>query len=101
MEFEIESLVKKYKDKDLPVIWSELTSEVIHLDKLFSKYRPKHNSSDNGLKEYREYAGDFLFFLNTGVTPVGIGIEGLRILLPVIKNLVEKGQLKKEILDRF
>lgn len=102
MEYEIEELVQKYQDKDIIELRESLTAEVKELDRIYfypGKY--KHISSDHKFMKYRDYAGDFLCFLNTGITPATIGIEGLKHFLPIIRNLVEKGQLKKEVLNIF
>lgn len=102
MEFDINELVERYKAMDFLSIHQDLAREVNRLDVLAQ--RPAKGRNDYAhykMMEYRKYAGDFLFFLNTGVTPNGIGLEGLKIFLPVIQSLVDQKQLKKEVLDRF
>lgn len=101
MNFKIENLVSKYQDKEFIDIISELTNEVNHLDKLWVNRKKHKEISEYQLEEYRKYAGDFLFFLNTGGTPARIGIDGLKKFLPIITNLVDKNQLKKDVLERF
>jgi hypothetical protein len=103
MQFDKNDLIKKYINKDLFDIIYELSSEIERLDKLHLNINHKSNRhlSAYQLREYREYAGDFLFFLNSGITPAGIGIDGLKFFLPIINNLVDKGQLKQSVLDRF
>jgi hypothetical protein len=101
MTFDINNLVSKYQDKNFIDILSELTKEVNHLDNLHRNIKKHKDISEYQFQEYRKYAGDFLYFLNTGGTPAGIGIDGLKKFLPIITNLVDKGQLKKDVLERF
>jgi hypothetical protein len=100
MKFDINELIEKYQDKELFDIIVELTREVEYLDKLWRK-TDKKAPYVYQLEKYREYAGDFLYFLNTGGTPAGIGLEGLKHFLPIIQNLVNKGNFKETVLDRF
>lgn len=99
MEYDIKKLVLKYQDKNYAEILTELTKEVTHLDQLYAKL--KRSEYDNGLTDYRTHAGDFLFFINSGAVPAGIGLSGLKLFLPIIVNLVDKGQLKPEVLNLF
>lgn len=101
MTFDIDNLVSKYKDKDFIDIVIELTKEVQHLDNLWKNHHKHKEVSAYELERYRKYAGDFLYFMNTGGTPAEIGLNGLRHFLPVINNLVEKKQFKLDVLDRF
>ena len=99
MIYDLNNFVLKYQDKEYINIIIDLNKEVQHLDALYS--RLKKNEYDNGLVAYREYLGDFLFYLNSGVVPAGIGKKGLMMFLPILENLVQKGQLKSEVLDLF
>ena len=101
MTFDLEKLVDKYKDKSYIDIIVELTKEVQHLDNLWIKPKLVPTDQRYELEKYRDYAGDLLYFMNTGGTPATIGLNGLRRFLPIISNLVEKGQLTKDVLDRF
>ncbi len=101
MTFDINNFIHKYKDKNFIEIRTDLTEEVKYLDNLLRNIKKHKDISEYQLQEYRKYAGDFLFFLNTGGTPAGIGIEGLKKLLPIITNLLDKGQLKSDVLERF
>lgn len=77
-------------------------AKIIKLDRIYfypGKY--KHISSNYKFKNYRKHAVDFLFFLNTGIIPATIGLNGLKQFLPIIKNLVKEGQLKEEVLNIF
>lgn len=100
MQFDKNQLFEKYNNKDLFAIISELSAEVTYLDNLYCNIKRHKDISEDQLLEYRKYAVDFLFFLNTEKTPSGIGIEGLRNFLPVITNLVGKG-LEKSALAIF
>ncbi len=102
MAWEIEELIRKYQDKDFIELHKSLAKEVKELDRIYfypGKY--KHISSNYKFKRYREHAIDFLFFLNTGMIPATIGLNGLKQFLPIIKDLVKKGQLKEEVLNIF
>jgi hypothetical protein len=102
MAWEIKELVKKYQDKDFIEIHKSLTTELKELDRIY--YYPgkdKHISSDYKFKRYRDHAGDFLFFLNTGMVPATIGRDGLKQFLPIIRNLVKKGNLDEDVLNIF
>ncbi|KIQ22765.1 hypothetical protein RT99_06645 [Flavobacterium sp. MEB061] len=99
MKYDLNSFVEEYRDKDYINILKDLNKEISHLDVLYLKL--KSSEYDYGLTEYRQHVGDFLFFLNTGVVPNGIGIVGLRNFLPIVTNLVQKNQLKPSILNLF
>ncbi|MCC6570134.1 MAG: hypothetical protein IT274_00805 [Chitinophagales bacterium] len=66
------------------------------LDRINQNPKKYKVSSVYDFNEYREYAGDFLYFLNTGGKPA---VKVLVFFLPVIKNLVDKGQLKESVLE--
>ena len=99
MKYDLNNFIVKYQDKDYITILMELTKEVQHLDNAFVKL--KRNQYDEGLTDYRSHVGDFLFYLNTGVIPGGIGVTGIKKFLPIITNLVEKAQLKPELLNQL
>ncbi|MNR44041.1 hypothetical protein D3C85_1627340 [compost metagenome] len=99
MKYDLNSFVEEYQDKDYITILKDLNKEINHLDVLYSKL--KRSEYDYGLTEYRKHVGDFLFFLNTGVVPNGIGIVGLKIFLPIVQNLVQKNQLIPKVLNLF
>ena len=51
--------------------------------------------------EYRRLLGGFLFFLTVGMQPNGVSDNEFHSFKPAIENIVQKGQLKSEILDLF
>ena len=50
---------------------------------------------------YRKLLGGFLFFLRQGIKPDGISDSVFASFRPVIERLVEKGELRPEILSLF
>lgn len=101
MKYEINNLVLKYQDKDWIDIVVSLTQECKNLEILHDNIKRHKDISEYDLLKYKKYAIDFLYFLNTGGTPAGIGIDGLKMFLPIINNLVEKGQMTSDVLKRF
>jgi len=99
MKYDLNDFILKYQDADFLTLIEEVTREVKYLDARY--LRLKRNEYDDALTYYREYVGDFLFYLNTGVVPVGIKITGLHKFLPIIENLVSKGQFRPEALNIF
>ncbi|ALL05467.1 hypothetical protein AQ505_08155 [Pedobacter sp. PACM 27299] len=99
MKYDLNDFIVKYQDVDFITLIVQISKEVQQLDASYK--RLNRNDDDNGLTYYREYVGDFLFYLNTGVVPAGIQINGLREFLPIIENLVHKGQFKPEVLNLF
>lgn len=97
MNYDLNNFVQKYQDKNLGEILSFLFREVPHLDRLHAKL--KRNQDDGGLIFYRAHLGDFLFFLQSGVVPAGIGKDGLALFRPILENLVQKNAYKPEVLD--
>lgn len=55
----------------------------------------------SGLGYYIESLGRFLFFMQNGIKPWHVDENEFRLYKIVCKKLVEKGQLKKEVLDFF
>ncbi|PRD56741.1 hypothetical protein [Sphingobacterium gobiense] len=99
MNYNLSDFISKYKDADYITLITEVPKEVQQLDARY--LRLKRNEDDNGLTYYRKHVGDFLFYLNTGVVPSGIQITGLREFLPIIEDLVRKGQFNATALDIF
>jgi len=99
--YNIDEIVTKYLGKDYLTIHLELSMEVVHLENNHRKILKHPRVSEYKLVKYMKYAKDFLFYLNTGGIPAGIGIAGLNHFLPIINDLVEKGQLKQEALSIF
>jgi len=97
-KYAIENIVTELSGLDFIDVLVKIKEEVkgLELIKIDRK-----NADYYSYSNYKKYCGDFLYFLNTGSVPVGIGIDGLRLFLPVIKSLASKGQLKKEALDLF
>ncbi|MGV3704527.1 MAG: hypothetical protein ACO1NU_04030 [Arcticibacter sp.] len=99
MKYDINDFILKYQDADFLTLIVEVTKEVQHLDARYM--RLKRNEYDEGLGYYRDHVGDFLFYLNSGMVPAGIKLTGLQKFLPIIENLVNKGQFKPEALNVF
>lgn len=99
MDYNLEQYILKYENADYLHLLEQTTKEVEHLDKIYLNIKKNHD--DDGLIYYRKHVGDFLFYLNCGVVPADIGLNGLKKFLPLITNLVKKGQLKKEALEIF
>lgn len=101
MKYSIENLTLKYQDKSWMEIIDELSKEVRALDRVYNKLKYPLDYEGERISAYRKYAGDLLFYLNCGVIPAGIGIEGMQNFIPIIKNLVDKGHLKNEALNKL
>lgn len=99
MKYDINDFILKYQDADYLTLIVEVTKEVQQLDARYM--RLKRNEYDEGLSYYRDHVGDFLFYLNSGMVPAGIKLDGLQKFLPIIENLVTKGQFKPEALNVF
>ncbi len=101
MDFDLNNLIERIKDKDFIEILDDLVKERTYLKRLSLSDVKKAGKSEYKFSQYKDHIGDFLFFLNSGMTPATTGLDGLKKFLPVINNLVEKKQLKPEVLDRF
>jgi hypothetical protein len=101
MNYQISDLIVKYENKDLKDIKSSLISEIRELDEIHNNITKHKNIDVYDFSKYRDYAGDFLFFLHQKVTPATIGLKGLSFFLPIIKNLVAKNELEESVLERF
>ncbi|MGE6220429.1 hypothetical protein ACQKCH_11430 [Nubsella zeaxanthinifaciens] len=99
MKYDLNDFILKYQDADFLTLIVEVTKEVRQLDARYM--RLKRNQYDEGLGYYRDHVGDFLFYLNCGIVPAGIGLKGLQKFQPIIENLVNKGQFKPQALDIF
>jgi hypothetical protein len=90
---ELDNIVEKYKDKELFEIITELQREVSRL-----------KSTKGRAEKFNDYinsAREVLFFLQSGVKPSGLTSFEFNKIKPMVEKLVEKGNLKKEILDYF
>jgi len=61
----------------------------------------KGNIDDSSRREFRDQVKQFLFFMRTGVKPDRVTDTDWKKYLIVVEPLVEKGQLKPEVLTLF
>jgi len=93
MKYSIEKIAKQYSDKELINILDGLIREVGRL-----KAIRKRNHEQT---EYMRAAGEVLFFLQSGIKPAALDNDEFMALKPLIQELVDKGNLKKEIMAYF
>lgn len=90
---EIDIIIEKYKDKELFDIVFELENEVSRLKEIKGRNQKWTN--------YINSSKEVLFFLKSGIKPVAMKDFEFKKMKPMIENLVEKGNLKKEVLNYF
>lgn len=95
--YNLNYFIEQIQGKDLEAVYLTLQEEISSLDVVSRTIKNNDPMYDNFL-EYRKYVGDFLFFLNCGVVPAGIGKDGLKKFSPVIIHLVEIGALTEPVL---
>lgn len=83
----------KYIDTDYIEILKKLNTETSILD---SKIKKTYED-----ELYYTKIKDLSFILNSGSKPFTISDENISEIKPIIKSLISKGQLSKEILDIF
>jgi len=99
--FDIRKFVEKIKEEDLPEIIEKTSREAKRIEnKSFNKKGAKRARKEGSI-EYLENLKGLLFFLKKGKKPDSVSDEVFQKYRPIIKNLVQKGELKKEILEKF
>ena len=89
----LDKIVSKYSEKDFIDILDELGKEISSLKAI--KGRKQH------LTDYINIGKEVLFFLSSGIKPTGMSDYDFNKLKPMIKMLVEKGQLKESVMTYF
>lgn len=97
-QYNLDNLVSELSGKDFIELVVYLNKKATHLEKI--KIDRKSHEYDR-YSAYKKHVDGFGYFINTGGVPHNIDIEGLKLFLPIIKYLVSKGQLKKEVLELF
>ncbi|MDR2004085.1 MAG: hypothetical protein LBQ74_13720 [Prevotella sp.] len=53
------------------------------------------------IMRYNDFVHEFLFFIQSGIKPAGMRDDDFNRTKPIIEKLVEKGQLKRTILEMY
>ena len=93
MEHSIEKIVRKYKNTDYYTIIDELNKEAFRLKQL--------RSINYEQKEYLNAIKEVLFFFNTLIKPKALDKNSFLAMKPLVQSLLDKKQLKKEVMDCF
>lgn len=98
MNFSIDELVRKYKDKDYIEIVVELDKELNWLGKANFKRLAEHHRTDEGsIKYYHSACMDLATTVGGNMTSNFCRSE----FKPIFENLVAKQQMKSSVLDYF
>lgn len=93
MTYSIKKIVDKYLDTDWIKIINGLNKEIATIMQ-FSK-----QSKDD--IEYIKASKEILFLLQYGTKPNGLDKNEMELIKPLTQNLINKGQLKNEIISVF
>ena len=93
MKNSIEKIVEQYSDKDWINIIDGLDREARRLKNL-----RKRNEQQ---QEYLRAAREVVFFLGNGIKSASLDEDEFMAMKPLIQKLVDKGNLKKEIMAYF
>lgn len=99
--------ISKFIDKSMDMHYFEfkkyLKDEFKHADNIYVKTKIKDKDREIEIRNYWKYLGDFMYFINTDFNnvPAGIGMDGLKVFLPLLESFVQKKQLNKNVLKVF
>lgn len=96
MNLDLNDFIKKNLNKDLYELKDDITKEVDALNKWKCPKDLEYTK-----EKYLDTIGDFLYFLRTGETPAGIGLDGLKQFKPIIIYLANGKGLTKDVLLIF
>jgi len=100
--YNFEKFLEVMRDKNLPEIQLLASTEAREAERLSS-------SSSKGIEKatkmrigyYSKRVGEFAFFMKSGIKPGGIDERDFELYRPICEKLVENGQFKPDILNRF
>jgi len=100
MEYDVNVFIEKYKNLGAAEIAVQLQTEVTNLESEW-KYIKKNSPSYRKLEVYKDCADTLLSYINLRKIPARKEAKDMQIFLPIFKNLVDRGQLNKIMLDQI
>jgi len=100
MKYDVSAFIKKYSVLNAGQILKDLTVEVTNLETAW-RYVKANTTEYRELEIYKDCADSLLFYLNTRVIPSPKTAHDMQALVPIIKNLVDRGELSKTMLDKI
>jgi len=93
--------LEKIQDLEIGEIRKKAEGEERAARGRYSQIRSIRERRNSGWTDYADKIKDLVFFLNTGVKPATMGDDDFRLIYPLIKRLVDKGESNKSILKSF
>jgi len=93
MTNQIKKIIEKYLNSDYIGIIEGLNKEIAIMMRL--------GKPSNDDIEYIKASKEILFLLQYGIKPFGLDNYNIVLIKPLIQNLIDKGQLKNEIISIF
>ena len=101
-KYSFEKFLDTIKDEDLPKIQLLASKEAGRAERLSSSAtRGIDNATKLRIGYYKKRVGEFAFFITHSIKPGGVDEEDFKLYLPICEILVEKGQLKPDVLKHF
>lgn len=96
-KFDIDKFLKNQEGKDYLDILTSCHQEHTWLNNI----KPKDRDEQYYWQKYYSFLGGFTFLLSQGIKPASMNDDDFMSIKPIIKSLVDKKQLKPEMLDLF
>ena len=99
--YRIDKYIKDSIGKNLIDIQVDLQHEIAKAERGTSNVKGAVKKREMGALDYAENLKGLVWFLNTGIKPAGVNDIDFQLFKPLIEDLVDRNQLKEEILKRF
>jgi hypothetical protein len=99
--YDFKRFIDQVKDKDYPEIVKYAEAELGRVEHSSRGVRGAPRRRELGSLEYADKVGQFLFFMRRHIIPDDVDEFDRQLYRVVVEQLVNKGQLKPEVLDVF
>ncbi|MCX5634029.1 MAG: hypothetical protein NTW93_10215 [Phycisphaerae bacterium] len=99
--YDFYDFIHRMSELDYENILEQAVYEGSKVDRSLYKVKGCVERCKMGGAEYVRQIGGFVFFMRNGQKPAGVSDEDFQMYYPVVKSLVDKGQLKSDILTMF
>jgi hypothetical protein len=100
-QYDFESFLKRMSTLDYDVILTQASAEVAQVERVSFRVKGAPSQREHGSSAYASRIKAFLFYLRSGTKPGSANASEFSMYKPVIVELVNKKQLKPEILRQF
>jgi hypothetical protein len=99
--FDKRAFIARIKDQDFMQMLDAVEQKIIEVDSRYHPARGDPLARAKGSGQFAAFLKGVAFYLKFGKRPAGLTGAEFRLLRPLAKSLVRRGQLRAEVLDAF